>query len=77
MTARANPHRVLLSPTEIAVLESVRDFDRYADIPWSQARTRLRRLAANGKIDLRKVADVASHERGTGLQERISDLVGT
>ena len=77
ITARANPHRVLLSPTEVAVLESVRDFDRYADISWPQARTRLRRLAADGKIDLVKVAGVAAHERGGVLRERITDLVRT
>ena len=49
--------------------------DRYADISWPQARTRLRRLAADGKIDLVKVANVAAHERGAGLRERITDLV--
>lgn len=75
ITARANPHRVLLTPTEVAVLESVRDFDRYAEIPWPRARRRLRRLAADGSIDLKKLADVASHERGAGLRDRIADLV--
>jgi len=77
MTARSNPHRVLLSPFEVAVLESLRDFDRYADIPWPQARRRLRQLAANGEIDLIKVADVAARERGAGLRDRIADLVGS
>ena len=73
--ARSNPHRVLLSPTEVAVLEGVREFDRYADVPWPQARRRLRRLAADGKIDLVKIADVAAHERSAGLRDRIADLV--
>lgn len=77
VTARSNPLRVLLSPTEVAVLESVRDFDRYSDIPWPQARNRLRKLAAERKIDLAKIADVAAHERRAGLRERIADLVGT
>jgi hypothetical protein len=76
ITARANAHRVLLSPTEVAVLESVRDFDRYAEVPWHRARKRLRKLAANGTIDLTKVAVVASHERSAGLQDRIADLAG-
>lgn len=75
ITARANPHRVKLTPTEVAVLESVRDFDRYAEIPWPRACQRLRRLAADGAIDLEKLADVAGHERSAGLRDRIADLV--
>jgi hypothetical protein len=75
--ARSNPHRILLSPAEVAVLEGVRDFDRYADIPWPQARRRLRRLASAGKVDLVKIADVAAHERSAGLRDRIADLVGS
>lgn len=75
ITARANPHRVLLTPTEVAVLESVRDFDRYAEISWPRARKRLRQLAAEGTIDLHKLADVAGHERGAGLRDRLTDLV--
>jgi hypothetical protein len=75
ITARANPHRVLLTPTEVAVLESVLDFDRYAEIPWPRARQRLRRLAADGAIDLKKLADVARHERSAGLRDRIAELV--
>jgi hypothetical protein len=73
--ARSNPHRVLLSPADVAVLEAVRDFDRYASIPWPQARRRLRRLAADGKIDLIAIANVAAHERSAGLRRRIADLV--
>lgn len=75
ITSRANPHRIKLTPTEVAVLESVRDFDRYAEIPWPSARQRLRRLAADGTIDLEKLADVAGHERSAGLRDRIADLV--
>jgi predicted transcriptional regulator of viral defense system len=75
ITARSNAHRVLLSPIEVAVLECVRDFDRYADIAWPQARRRLRRLASTGRIDLAKIADVAAHERRAGLRDRIADLV--
>lgn len=77
IVARSNPHRVLLSPAEVAVLEGVRDFDRYADIPWTHARRRLRRLAADGTIDLRLIANVASHERSAGLHDRIADLVSS
>jgi hypothetical protein len=73
ITARANPHRVLLTPAEVAVLESVRDFDRYGEVPWLRARQRLRRLAAKGTIDLKKLAVVAGHERGAGLHDRIED----
>lgn len=75
ITARANAHRVLLTPTEIAVLESVRDFDRFAEVPWPRARQRLRKLAADGAIDLTKLAVVADHERSAGLRDRITDLV--
>lgn len=76
ITTRANPYRVLLSPTEVAVLEGVRDFDRYADISWPHARQRLRRAAADGTIDLHKIAAVAHHERCPRLRDRIADLVG-
>lgn len=75
ITARANPHRVKLTPIEVAVLESVRDFDRYAEIPWPRARQHLRRLATDGTIDLKTLADVAGHERSAGLRDRIADLV--
>lgn len=75
ITTRANPHRVLLSPIEVAELESVRDLDRHADIPWPRARQRLRRAAADGTIDLRKIAAVARHERSPRLRGRIADLV--
>lgn len=77
LIARSNPHRVLLTPTEVAVLEGVRDFDRYAEVTWPQARQRLRQLAANGEIDLDKIADVAAYERRASLRERIADLVAT
>lgn len=76
VTSRSNPLRVLLSPAEVAVLEGLRDFDRYAEISWPQARQRLRRLASNGQVDLAKLAHVAAHERRAGLQDRIADLVG-
>ncbi|HWL42580.1 MAG TPA: hypothetical protein VNQ73_06520 [Ilumatobacter sp.] len=76
LTARANPHRVLLTPTEVAVLEGLRDFERYADIAWPQARQRLRRLASTGQINLAKIAEVAAHERRAGLRGRVADLVG-
>lgn len=76
VTARSNPHRVLLSPIEVAVLESVSDFDRYAEISWPNARRRLRRLAGTGQVDLAKLAAVAAHERRAGLQDRIADLLG-
>ncbi len=75
ITARSNAHRVLLSPTEVAVLESVRDFDRYAEIPWQRARQRLRKHATDGTIDLTKLAIVAGHERSAGLRDRIANLV--
>ncbi len=75
ITARANPHRVLLTATEVAVLESVRDFDRYSEIPWPRARQRLRWLAADGTINLKKLADVAAHERSAGLRDRMAELI--
>jgi hypothetical protein len=75
VTARANPHRVLLTPTEVAVLESLRDFDRYTEIPWLRAKQQLRRLAADGTIDLKMLVRVAAHERAAGLRDRIADLV--
>jgi predicted transcriptional regulator of viral defense system len=75
ITARSNAHRVLLSPTEVAVLESVRDFDRFAEVPWPRARQRLRKLASDGTVDLMKLANVAGHERSAVLRDRIADLV--
>lgn len=77
LTARSNPLRVLLTPTEVAVLEGLRDFDRHSEIAWPQARARLQRLASTGQIDLAKIADVAAHERRAGLTNRIADLVSS
>lgn len=75
IVTRSNPYRVLLAVDEVSVLESLRDFDRCADIEWPQARLRLRRMAASGRIDLDKVASVATHERSAGLRDRITDLI--
>jgi hypothetical protein len=66
---------VLLNPLEIAVLEVVRDFDRYSEVTWPEARKRLRRLAGNGRVDLGTLADVAADEHRAGLRERLADLV--
>ena len=62
------------------MLESVRDFDRYAEIPWrgtpASLSTRRRR-----SIDLKKLAIVAGHERSAGPRphcrsgERVSGLL--
>jgi hypothetical protein len=75
VTARPNPHPVLLSPIEVAVLESVSDFDRYAEISWPNARRRLCRLAGTAQVDLAKLAAVAAHQRRAGLHDRIADLL--
>jgi hypothetical protein len=75
VVSRANPHRVKLSSEEIAVLECLRDFDRYSEVSWNRGRQRIRHLAATGKIDLQKIAEVAAHERCAGLSGRISDLL--
>ena len=75
IVTRANPYRVLLTVDEVSVLESLRDFDRCADIEWPQARLRLRRLAGSGRINLDRIASVAAHERAAGLRERIADLI--
>ena len=74
-TSRSNPHRILLSPIEVAVLEAVRDFDRHSEVAWPVALRRIRRLADDGDIDLDAIAGVAAHERCAGLHERMAELL--
>jgi hypothetical protein len=75
VTTRSNAHRILLSPTEVAVLECLRDYDRSSELPWRVGRGRLRDLEAEGRIDLASIARVATHERCAGLRDRISELI--
>jgi hypothetical protein len=74
VTTRSNAHRILLSPLEIAVLECLRDYDRYSELPWRKGRDRIRDLSAEGSIDLERIKDVALRERRKGLGDRIADL---
>ena len=71
---RSNPHRITLSRLEVAFLEVLIDFDETSEVNWTPARPRLRRIANESSIDLRKVAAVASHERQAGLLTRIESL---
>jgi hypothetical protein len=76
-TSRANPHRIRLSPMEVAVLEAVRDLDRHSEVPWPVARRRIRRMADAGTVDLAAITAVAAHERRAGLQERMAELLAS
>ena len=76
-TSRANPHRIRLSPIEVAVLEAVRDLDRHSEVPWPVARRRIRQMAEAGTVDLEVVAEVAAHERRAGLQKRMAELLAS
>lgn len=76
-TSRANVQRILLSQLEVTVLEALRGFRAHSEVPWPEARERIRRLAVDGRIDIGKLATVAAAERRAGLRERIAELPGT
>lgn len=71
---RANPHRIGLSQLEVTLLEALRDFPDHSELPWPDARARVRRLVDDGRVDLGRVAAVAASERRAGLADRIADL---
>lgn len=76
-TSRANPQRIHLTWLEVTVLEALRDFPAVSEASWPEARDRIRRLAADGRIDLGQLAAVAAGERRAGLAKRIAELAGT
>lgn len=75
-TSRANPQRIHLSQFEITALEALRDFPVHSEMSWPEARDRIIQLAADGRIDLGKLATVAAGERRAGLAKRIAELTG-
>ena len=75
-TTRSNLARLSLSPSEIAVLEVLRDPSRVVEVPWPQAVGRLRKLHDDGVVDLDLVADVARTEHRSGLLDLVRELVG-
>ena len=75
-TSRANPQRIHLTRLEVTVLEALRDFPAHSEVSWPEARDRIRKLAADGRIDLGQLAVVGAGERRAGLAERIAELAG-
>ncbi len=73
-TARSNRRRVELSPMEVAVLEALRDYPSYTELPWPEVAARIRRLASEGRIDLARLASVAAGERRPGLRARLGEV---
>jgi hypothetical protein len=76
-TTRSNLARRDLTPTDVAVLEVLREFPRYCDVDWAAAVRRLRVLDRDGVIDLDAVAAAARTEHRAGVADRVGDLVGT
>ena len=76
-TRRSNVRRCDLKPTEIAVLEVLRDYPAHVEVPWPKVVDRIRELAANGHVDLQKLTEVAATEHRQGLHGRVSELANS
>ncbi len=71
---RTYPKRAELRYEEIALLEVLRAWPRYAEGSWSGLVRAVRNLCAHGRIDLTHVAEVARFERPRTLRERLARL---
>lgn len=63
LVSRSNHRRLELKPLEIATLEALRSFPRFAEIARPDALNRLRDLAHDRQIDLERTSWAAATER--------------
>lgn len=72
---RSNVARVDLSYLDIALLEVLRAYPDYVDIPWLQFVDRIKDLVAKGIIHVDDVARVASSEHSASLHANLDRLL--
>ncbi len=73
--ARSNVDRVLLTRIEVSVLEVLRSYPDYVEVPWPDVQKRVRSLIASGKVDPARLAKVAWSERSSDLQNRLASVI--
>jgi hypothetical protein len=73
---RNNTARRDLSYLEIAVLETLREFPRYAEADLFELAKKIDTLELVNKISLKKVEKVATSERSPRLRENLEALRG-
>lgn len=74
-TQRANLARVDLGYLDIALLEILRSYPDYVDVPWPRLVDRIKELAARGAIRMDAVARAASTERSASLRANLHRLL--
>lgn len=72
---RNNLARRGLSFLEIALLESLRDFPRYAEVDFDVVTRRVEELVANGRIRLARVRKAAASEHSPALRRNLQAVL--
>jgi hypothetical protein len=72
---RSNVARVDLCYLDVALLEVLRAYPDYVDIPWPQLVDRIKDLAAQGIVHLDDIARVAARERSASLHVTLNRLL--
>jgi hypothetical protein len=72
---RNNLARRGLSFLEIALLESLRDFPRYAEVDFDGVTRRVEELVADGRIRLAKVGKAAASEHSPALRRNLQAVL--
>lgn len=72
--SRAAAGRRDLGPTEVAVLELLRQWPRYSDSDWATFVDTVARLCVQGAVDVDRVKAAAALEHHTAARERAAEL---
>lgn len=74
---RANLARVDLGYLDIALLEVLRSYPDYVEVPWPQLVDHIKDLAERGAIQLDAVAQAAANERSAPLKANLHRLLAS
>lgn len=73
--SRSADGRAGLNFLEVAVLEILTAWPNQVEADWPEIVARVRRLAADGTVDLRSISDAAEAERDPAVRWRASSLI--
>lgn len=71
---RRNMARLSANPLEIAILEVLRTWPAFAEVSWEDLRARVRSLADDGVIDLKRLRRIALDEPSPRARELVGAL---
>lgn len=74
--SRRNLARLDLRPTEVALLEVLREWPAYSEVDWGALVDRVRTLTRGGDIRFARVRDAGEKEASRTLRENLRELVG-